>query len=75
MASIVAYSVSSMVHGYHEYLHVWDAAIEEVLPYSNEDGNLHDPYAVAGELSPVKTEAMQNTYIFLNVHWLTSIKY
>ena len=75
MVSNVAYSVSSMVRDYHEYLHVWDAAIGEVLPYSNEDGNLHDPYAVAGELSPVKTKATQNTYIFLNVHWSTSIKY
>ena len=46
MVSNVAYSVSSMVRDYHEYLHVWDAAIGEVLPYSNEDGNLHDPYAV-----------------------------
>ena len=36
-----------MVRGYHEYLYVWDAAIEEVLLCSNEDGNLHDPYAVA----------------------------
>ena len=48
MASIFAYSVSSMVRGYHEYLHVWDPAIGEVLPCSNEDGNLHDPYAVHG---------------------------
>ena len=52
MASIVAYSVSSMVRGYHEYLHVWDAAIGEVLLCSNEDGNLHDPYAVAVKKVP-----------------------
>ena len=45
-----SYSIPSMVHGYHKYLYVWDvwdAAIGEILPCSNEDTNLHDPYAVA----------------------------
>ena len=38
--------MSLMVRGYHEYLHVWDAAIGKVLPCSNKDGNLHNPYTV-----------------------------
>ena len=47
MAASASYSVPSMVRGYHEYMNVWDAAVGEILPCSNEDGNLHDPYAVS----------------------------
>ena len=42
-----SYSIPSMVHGYHKYLHVWDAAIGEILPCNSEDSNLHDPYTMA----------------------------
>lgn len=35
-----------MVHGYHEYLHVWDAVIGEILLCNNKDANLYDPYAM-----------------------------
>ena len=45
-ASTTLYSIPSMVRGYHEYLHVWDAAIGELLPCNNKDANLHDPFCV-----------------------------
>ena len=63
-----------MVRGYHEYLHVSNDAIGEVLPCSDEDGNLHDPYAVAvrkvpnaGELSPAHTKYMYIGRLALNI--------
>ena len=36
-----------MVRGYHEYQHIWDAVVGEILPCNCETGNVHDPYAVS----------------------------
>ena len=40
------YCFASMVCGYHKIniMYVWDAVVDEILPCSSEDGNLHDPY-------------------------------
>ena len=46
MAS-VWFQLSSMIHGYHEYLHIWDAVVGETLPCNHEVGNVHDPYVVS----------------------------
>ena len=43
-----AFSVVSVIRGYHEYKDIWDAAIDGLeLPCEREPGNLHDPSAVA----------------------------
>ena len=42
------FSIEAMVHGYHIYQAVWDAAVDgEVLNCYREVGNTHDPSAVA----------------------------
>ena len=47
MAFAVRFQLSSMVRGYHEYQHSWDAAVGETLQYHCEDENIYDPYAVS----------------------------
>ena len=47
MASTVVFQLSSMVRGYHEYHHIWDAVVGETLQCCREDGNIHNPYAVS----------------------------
>ena len=42
-----AYTVKTIVHGYHVYRAVWEAAVGQVLPCQQERSNTHDPYAVA----------------------------
>ena len=45
---IYAFSVVSVVRGYHEYKDIWDAAIDGLeLPCEREPGNSHDPSTVA----------------------------
>ena len=41
------YTVATIVHGYHVYRSVWEAAVGQVLPCQRERSNTHDPYAVA----------------------------
>ena len=42
------FNVEAMVHGYHIYQSVWDAAVNgEVLNCYREVGNTHDPSVVA----------------------------
>ena len=41
------YTVETIVHGYHVYQVIWEAAVGQVLPCQWERGNVHDPYAVA----------------------------
>ena len=45
--TLTSYCFDSMAPGYHKYMHVWDAAVSEILSCSNEDTNLHEPYVVA----------------------------
>ena len=40
------YTVETIVHGYHVYRAVLEAAVGQVLPCQQERGNVHDPYAV-----------------------------
>ena len=42
-----AFSVNSMVRGYHVYQEVWEVHIGKVLPCVREVGNRHDPYVIA----------------------------
>ena len=35
-----------VIHGYHVYQAVWDAAVGEILPCQQEPGKIHDSYAV-----------------------------
>ena len=42
-----AYTVKTIVRGYHVYRAVWEAAVGQVLPCQQERSNTHDPYAVA----------------------------
>ena len=81
MASIVmgarastSYGVPLMVRGFHEYLYVWDTAIGEILPCSNEDANLHNPYTVAIEnVLPKCNAKIHEENVFLNLYY--SFKY
>ena len=41
------YTVESMVHGYHVYRDIWEAAVGETLPCQREAGNPYDTYAVS----------------------------
>ena len=41
-----AFTISSVVRGYHVYKDIWNAAQGEVLPCGSERSNLHDPFAV-----------------------------
>jgi len=42
------FSFDSMIHGYHEYLLIWNNPIVgEELACEHEVGNSHDPYVVA----------------------------
>ena len=41
------FTVDTVVRGYHVYRAIWDGAIGEVLPCQRQQGNVHDPYAVA----------------------------
>uniref|UniRef100_A0A1X7V3B4 Ubiquitin-like protease family profile domain-containing protein n=1 Tax=Amphimedon queenslandica TaxID=400682 RepID=A0A1X7V3B4_AMPQE len=50
-----AFTLESMVRGYHLYCNVWDAAINEVLPCERELNNRKDPFAVAVVKSGVGT--------------------
>ena len=42
----VRFQISSMIRGYHEYEHIWDAVVGETLPCNYEVRNVHDPCAV-----------------------------
>ena len=39
--------VETVVHGYHLYMEIWDAAIGETLQCEQEGKNIHTAYAVA----------------------------
>ena len=41
------FSVESCLRGYHVYKEVWTPNWQETLECSREEGNIHDPYAVA----------------------------
>ena len=41
------FSIESCVRGFHIYKDVWNPLLQEILSYSREPGNVHDPYAVA----------------------------
>ena len=45
---VFAFSIETVVRGYHVYKEIWEAAIDGVeLPSKREIGNAHDPFAVA----------------------------
>ena len=44
---MVAFSVESMVRGYHVYQSIWTPSVGEELLCRKEPGNSHDPFAVA----------------------------
>ena len=42
------FSIESIIQGYHEYKDIWDADMDGIeLPCEREQGNPHDPSAVA----------------------------
>ena len=57
-------------HGkrYHVYQDVWEVSIGEILPYTREVGNGHDPYAIAVDYRCTST--MQN-FVYLLYIYLT----
>ena len=59
IVTLTSYCYASMVRGYHEYMHVWDAVVGENLPCSNEDGNLHDPYVVVVKKGSIRQKRLQ----------------
>ena len=47
MASLSYFEVDGMIRGFHIYKDIWELVIGEELQCSLDDGNLHDPFAVA----------------------------
>ena len=47
MVSLSYFEVDGMIRGFHIYKNIWEPVIGEELQCSLDDGNLHDPFAVA----------------------------
>ena len=47
MSKLESYEVTTVDQGYHAYVAVWEADVGQILPCKREEGNIHDPYAVA----------------------------
>ena len=65
--ALTSYCVALMVCGCCEYLHVWDVAVGEMLPCSNnEDGNLRHLYMVAVKRGAIIVGQKFHVNVFLN---------
>ena len=47
MSELESYEMATVDQGYHVYMVVWEAAVEQILSCKREGGNIYDPCAVA----------------------------
>ena len=57
MSEIKSYRVATVDRGYHVYVAVWEAVVGQILPCKREGGNIHDPYAIENNDTPIDNDA------------------
>ena len=47
MSQLESYEMATVDQGYHVFMVVWEAAVEQILSCKREGSNIYDPCAVA----------------------------
>ena len=55
--NLESYEVVTVDRGYHVYMAVWEDVVGQILPCKRAGRNIHNPYAVENNDTPIDNDA------------------